>query len=288
MLTAVVIRESPSASNRVVLPLGPGTYQDSEGYRGLFIKEVEGLGPVEAEIHRSRLVNISGASYEGHTIGERNVVLTIGMDYNGMNGGSIQDIRRRLYQLLRPGIDVRVGLEFGTTASNLFFSAYVESIEPILFSEDPEVQLSLISMDSYMEGSLSDPAEGIFNVDGSYNTLVLNYEGDVPAGYTITLTNDGSSSVSSISLRDRVRQTYFTVSPISFGVGHYLDIVSSPDRRTILHRDNSDSIVDRPFSNIHSASTWPMLHYGTNRIGVLDNAENISYSLYYRELYLGV
>lgn len=286
MLTAVVIRSERLSDNYITLPLGPGTTQDSEGFRGLFLKDATGLGPVEADIHRTPRPNSPGVTYEGFAVGERNAVFTVGLDYDGNNGGTVQDIRRRLYQVLRPGDNVRVGLEFGTTAANLFFTGYVESMQPELFSADPSYQISLIAVDSYMEGAVVPERTGIFN-DGTTNSEVIQYDGDAPVGMNLVLQarENGNSSV---SVRNRTDSSWFTISPLPIRAWEKLIINSIAGQRTVFVTDSSDNFLYRPLDAIVEGSTWPTLSYGSNAFGLLSTNSNFRYWINHRPIYLGV
>lgn len=287
MLSAVVIRESPNSANRITLPIGPGTVADSQGYQGLMLKDAQGLTPVDAEIHSYPLPGLRGSFFEGASLGARNVVLRVGYDIHGNNGGTVQDIRRRLYQLIRPGETVRVGLEFGDTAQNLFFTAYVESVEPVLFSEDPEIQISLLSMDAYMEGSVVRNFNGIFNDGGSANDLIFANEGDAPAGGIIQLT--ALESATSVSIRDRFAGTqFFTMNNLDISVNERIRINTIPGQRVVEHRSSTGGLISRPFTSISAASTWPMFAPGNNRWGLLTSNPRMSYEVEYRELFMGV
>lgn len=158
--------------------------------RPYLIKEVDGLGPVDAAIHTSSDVAIDGARYQGSSVSSRNIVFNI--EYNPTYFGrrSASTLRNGLYSVFPPKAFIK--LRFTTTDHPLLeISGYVESHDPVIFSREPSVQISIICPDPYFRS--------LNQVQYSGRTNVLNTipnVGNAPSGITVqtsALINDASN-----------------------------------------------------------------------------------------------
>lgn len=115
---------------------------------GFNIRQIDGLGPVKANIVTTKNVTSDGDIYNSARADKRNIVLTLGFDIRtnlGLN--MIEDVRHKSYQFFPLKSLVKINIE--TDKRTLYTYGYVESNEPNIFSNDETAQISVICPDSY-------------------------------------------------------------------------------------------------------------------------------------------
>lgn len=176
MLTAVHIYNSKGVA--LELPMDAIT---SEAL--YLIREIEGLGPVNANIVTSSFVTMDGGIYQNGRGAMRNVVLKLGFNPSYDTEDPYGELRRALYPFLTP--KMKVVLRFlSSNFETVQLVGYVESFEPSIFSAEPEVQISIICPDPFFY-SLQPIA---FSLTGSGEYIFTN-PGTADSGLVFTLTN---------------------------------------------------------------------------------------------------
>ena len=129
---------------------------------GYFIKDIEGLGPVNAVISSIDRPNIDGEEYNRSKRTTRNLVFTIGMDSNASE--PYFKLRDKLYRLFMTNTNVRFTFEIKT---NLWvvdrvvaIEGVVETCEPSIFEKDPEVVVSVLCHSSNFESTTREETFG--------------------------------------------------------------------------------------------------------------------------------
>lgn len=110
---------------------------------GLYIINVSGLGPVEADIIMQKGRRTSGSERKSSKRGERNIVISLGY----LHSPSIEAARLRAYKFFP--VEGRVELEIHTDAGIYLTSGYVESHEPTIFSISSGCVISIVCPDPY-------------------------------------------------------------------------------------------------------------------------------------------
>lgn len=164
---------------------------------GIAVREIQGLGPVNADISHSDYASKDGGSFNGARQGTRNIVFDlVFLDTNV----SIEEVRHLTYKYWPNKRRIKILIE--TDTRSLVTEGVVESNEPSIWAEDFEgCQISVICDSSYLTStnvqvsklssvvdsfrfpftSLEDPelTFGYINVDR--NVIVTN-NGDVETG----------------------------------------------------------------------------------------------------------
>lgn len=146
------------------------------------VSNIEGLGPVKAEISSSTYAPLDGGVYQSSRVGYRNIVISVQYRPDYSAGATTQSLRRDLYAFFPPERPVRlhfVDSEF----PEVYIDGYVESHEPTIFSKDPEVSISILCMDPYF----SEKTETVLNGTAGTN-LVKPYSGTAPTGFRFLMT----------------------------------------------------------------------------------------------------
>lgn len=163
----------------------------------LQIRGIEGLGPVKADLPSSAFYG-DGEYITGKRVGKRNVVLTLGLSPDWTTG-TISDLRQMLYAYFMPKRWVR--LEFMTTnLPTVYIEGYVEGVEPNMFAQDPEVQVSVIC--PRPDFIAVDPTEKTGTMHAAFGTpLIWTYEGTVPTGVILKQTTPSTTFTGELQIK---------------------------------------------------------------------------------------
>lgn len=169
MLTLVEARNIQGAS--LSLPLD----NVSGGYS---LRDILGLDPVKATIVSSSFAGADGAQYQSARREERNIKLKLGFEPDYVTT-SVRDLRLKIYNffMTKSKVDLRFYDSSGLVVNIV---GYVESCETPLFSEEPEVDVSILCLDSDFLDSTSVATSGS-STSGTTETL-YHYSGSVETG----------------------------------------------------------------------------------------------------------
>lgn len=131
---------------------------ESSGFK---VFDIEGLGPVKADINTSKISTVDGVIYNSSTVGGRNIVFKLGFTDNP----SIEANRLKSYRYFPIGKMVTLIFDTGTRLAGV--TGYVESNAPTIFSAEGTTQVSIVCESAYF----LDVSE-----DGVTNTLFFNVE----------------------------------------------------------------------------------------------------------------
>ena len=171
---------------------------------GMIITEVEGLGPVKANINMTELVTADGGIFNSSRLSTRNIVITALFTY----ATTIEEARLKSYAFFPIGHKVKI--QIITDTRNVETEGYVESNEPVIFSDKCSCQISILCESAYFlssgkNGTTTTTFSGINNLfefpfenDGlepaiEFSEIVnlqennVNYQGDAETGIIINL-----------------------------------------------------------------------------------------------------
>lgn len=107
------------------------------------VTNIEGLGPVKADITTSAFASQDGGLIQASRTGMRNIVMSVGYRPDYLLNQSVQTLRRELYPYFSPKGAVRLRF-LNDDGPTVEISGVVESHDPILFTQEPEVQISIM------------------------------------------------------------------------------------------------------------------------------------------------
>lgn len=142
---------------------------------GLAITDITGLGPVHATINTTDLSTTDGAIYNGSRLETRNIVLTLDFRF----AKSIEDVRHVTYKYFP--IKRYLTLTIETDSRRLDAFGYVETNEPVIFSDFETTQISIICPDPYLYDSdgkhvaMFAGIEPVFEFPFENNSLTVKY-----------------------------------------------------------------------------------------------------------------
>lgn len=169
MLKQVAFRipgESEATNMEVAVPNSNTRY---------LVKNIEGLGPVKANVSTSTLALLDGVSLNNTRLGQRNIVINFEYMPDWGSGQTVYELRQELYQIAGPEKTVELTFVIEGVGSRKIVGV-VESVESEMFSQDLTAQISIICPSPYFIGA--DRSHTL--VPATNN--VIDYEGDVPAG----------------------------------------------------------------------------------------------------------
>ncbi len=258
MLNSVFIQ-----SNRSSLTFNLGS--DDSGY---IVENIEGLGPVKAELTSTTYASFDGDRFQSARRGTRNIVLTIKINPYF----DVEALRDRVYATVMPKDEVKLQvIKNGVVYS---IDGYVESVEPVIFSKEPKLTISIMCF----QPDFMYPTA--YNVYGSGSTEVsISYNGTIPTGFMLTLSKADENAVSNAYVQLVANGV---TSKFSF-VGDIL-----PSTPIVIETAVGSRGVTRGsysyLTHVDESSEWMQLQPGTNKITVVGTTTGatLNWTLAYR------
>lgn len=111
---------------------------DVNDNNGLLITSIDGLGPVKADINMTKLVTSDGSIFNSARLEPRNIVI----EARFTNAKSIEDARQMSYKFFPIKKQLTIRVETDNRIAET--TGYVESNEPNIFSDESDVQISIL------------------------------------------------------------------------------------------------------------------------------------------------
>jgi hypothetical protein len=247
----------PSASP---LPLGGFMPSDDP----VFVRNIDGLGPVKADINTTELASGRDELFQNSKSGKRNIVITLGLNPDWVDQ-TMSSLRHLLYRYLIPTqwCKLRFIMDDLPTCD---IEGYVESFDPNMFSEDPEIQVSIIC-----------PKPDFVDVDATVYTGVVddgtaefefNYEGDVDTGYElrveasdVNVAYNGGFTIKSVAWDT---EQILTVTPVIVDLTKYFKMSSLKGNKRLQTIQASSGAITNLLAKMSDDSVWPVLLPGEN------------------------
>ena len=268
MLTKVEVRTTTGML--LVLPLD----DISNGY---VIEEIEGLDPVKATIVSSDFAQLDGSQYQASRRESRNITMRIGLEPDYVTK-SVRDLRTNLYTYLMP--KTQVSLRFYMSEGLIVdITARVESLETILFTKEPLVDISLICFDPDFLELEPVIVTGDTVSDSTEFLIPYGVDGTVETGITFVLNVDRALTEFTIYHRpadDVVRTLNFAAILEADDVLTINTVVGSKEV-TLLR----DSVLSSLLYGMSPQSNWIDLHPGDNYFRVYAVGAAIPFTITY-------
>lgn len=244
----------------------------------VIIRDIDGLGPVKSDITTTPSGTSRGETYQGSSTSKRNIVLTLGLNPDWATQ-TVSSLRQLLYGYFMTQAWCKLRF-FSDELPTTDIEGYVESFEPNMFTQDPEVQISIINpRPDFVEVDAS-----IFRgvVDDGSDQLVVNYLGSVDTGIEVrvdrTPTNPAYSGPLTITVENSDGTQSITVDPVTIDTTQSYKMSSVQGQK----RTQNESISD-PGSVINllkmKTGDWPVLQPGENLLSVAASEPGQSWTL---------
>ena len=233
------------------------------------ILNIEGLGPVTAAISSSPFATGRGELYQGASTGKRNIVLTLGLNPN-WEDQTISSLRQLLYKYLLPEQWTRLRF-FSDHLPTVDIAGVVETFEPNIFSQDPEIQVSIlcpkpdfVDVDAtFLTGQVDEPGT---------DELEIDYIGTVATGFELRILSSGvlESYSGNLIVRNKtisIAQA-FQVLAVSIDPEKYLSLNTVKSTRWIRNVFTEEDLAINILAKMATNSVWPELNPGENLFSV--------------------
>lgn len=149
---------------------------------GYVVQDIDGLDPVKSTIVTSSFATMEGQQYQASSRDVRNIIIKLGYAPDVSINETIRTLRSRLYQFFMSGqpVDLAFYMTDGLVVNT---SGRVESCEAPLFSQEPEMDISIICFDpDFISDELIELHTQFFTTDTVAQTITV--DGTVPTGLT--------------------------------------------------------------------------------------------------------
>lgn len=285
---------------------------DIEPESGLFITEIEGLGPVKADINMTELAAKDGSKYNSSRANGRNIVMKVRFIY----ASSIEEVRLLSYKYFPLKKRIKFHIETDNRIAEV--DGYIESNEPDIFSQEESASISIVCESAWFKDASED---GIQIIDFSdivplfefefedddeesptieFSSLeirrenVITYNGDTDNGFIMRMFIEGSVTNPSIynietleSIKiDTAKVAAIVGSAVKAGDEIRIDSIQNEKSVTLIREGKSYNILNALDIN----AAWFVLHPGDNLFGyTADSGElNIMFRIESQILLQGV
>lgn len=243
------------------------------------IRDIQGLGPVKAEITTTPSGTSRGETYQGSSTGKRNIVLTLGLSPNWATQ-TMSSLRQLLYAYFMTEQWCKLRF-FSDELPTTDIEGHVEAFEPNIFSEDPEIQISIINERPDFIDIDASIYRGV--VDDGTNQQVINYEGSVSTGFELrvdrTIAKPTYSGPVTVRVENAKGVQTIEVSSVT------IDTTKSYKMSSVqgLKRIQTESIIDGEVINLLKSKSgeWPELQPGENLVSIAASEPGQAWTLAY-------
>jgi hypothetical protein len=256
-----VFSANPSAPE---LPLGGFMPSDDP----VQVRDITGLEPVKADISSTALATGRGETPQGSSTGKRNIVLKLGLNPDWAEQ-TMTTLRHQLYRYFMPEQWTKLRF-FSDELPVVDIEGIVESFEPNMFSQDPEVQISILCHKPDFIEADATIYTGV--VDDGTLELEFDYIGSVETGLEIrvdrTVDNIAYSGDLSIVLKSPEDPQLFEVEGVVIDSTQYLKVSSVPGAKRVQVISTVDGVPTNILAKMTDASVWPKVKPGINVLSI--------------------
>lgn len=231
------------------------------------VRDIQGIGPVKADITSTQSATGRGELPQGVSTGKRNIVLTLGLNPNWQDQ-TISSLRRLLYAYFMPEQWCKLRF-FSDDMPTVDIEGDVESFEPNIFSQDPEIQISILCLKPDFIDVDSTIYTGVTD-DGS-TELEFEYTGTVATGIELqvsrTVAVPSYTGLITITLQSPDVQI-FAIDPVTIDTLKYFKLNSTKGMRRVQNVAVADGAVTNLLDRMADDAVWPELKPGQNVISV--------------------
>lgn len=227
------------------------------------IRGIEGLGPVKADLPSASYYG-DGEYITGKRVNKRNIVLTVGLNPDWTTQ-SISYLRNSLYKYFMPKRWIR--LEFTSThLPTVFIEGYVESLEPNMFTQDPEMQVSIIC--PRPDFIAVDPTQKTGTMHSAFGTpLIWDYEGTVPTGFILMQTTPSTTFTGELQISNNNEDGGLIGVTTQVQAARQF-ILSSVDGSKYMQEENAGVLLKNLLGYLTTPMNWLRIGPGENQFEI--------------------
>lgn len=225
------------------------------------LKSVDGLGPPDITNAIAQLD--SGGRYGGRQAAPKQLIFTIGLNPRWDNGQTALELREEIYKLLstgyNPSVPIRL-LNGDTPVAKT--TGYVAHIDPDLFSKDPQIVLTMDTLDAYLHDV--NPTHYGHNDIGGFRPVVVN-PGTAEVGFQFAVKFTAARNKWFIKVREH--QNIGMEFDFDFSIGDVLAVSTIPGSKYV-HWNKHRGKVTNKMGILTNSSEWLTLHPDVNHFVV--------------------
>jgi hypothetical protein len=248
------------------------------------IKNIDGLGPVKSEVATTAFATGRGELFQGASTPKRNIVLTLGLNPNWIDQ-TITSLRKILYAYFMPEQWVTCRF-FSDDMATVYVRGIIESFEPNIFSQDPELQISILCPKPDFLDESTTLLGGL--VDGSETTV--NYMGNAPTGFELKVESSGGSYTGDLTIKNTVRgeDQIFKIQNVTIDSTKYLDVNTVKTSRFVYSVSVADDSAVDILAKIGRYPIWPEFKPGENKFSIVETISGMGWAMGYFNRYGGL
>lgn len=241
----------------------PLTLQLGDAFGGIIIRNIAGLDPVKATLSSSTFATQPGSIFQGSRRDTRNITMKLGIEPDPATQ-TVRSVRKTIYNYFRPETE-RILKFYVDDIDDTLEDGYqilgrIETCESPMFTDDPEVNISIICYDPDFYDPIPVTVSGMTTADSS--ATYFPYEGTIDTGIEITI--NVNRSVSEIILyyvdANLVTWSMDIVSTFLAGDTITISTVTGQKEANLLRGGVTTSMLYA----ISPQSVWPQLSQGDN------------------------
>lgn len=278
---------------------------------GFWVINVDGLGPVQANINTTEIVTYDGSIFNSSRGTERNITFSLVFD-----DPDIENVRHKSYRYFPVKQKITVRVE--TDHRECEIDGYVESNDPSIFSSLEQTDISVICPEAWFR-DISKSGNKIiefFGIDPLFEFPFSNesltekllefgeirrsfeesifYEGEVETGFTITIHAVGDIGDITIYNVETNESMSISSSKLESLTGSKLKAGDDLIICTVKGRKSCQLLREAKYTNVLNCldrnATWFQLSQGENKLAytTTEGSENLHLSIQVQNLFQGV
>lgn len=249
---------------------------------GFLVEDIDGLEPVKATLVSSSFASIDGSQYQSSRRENRNLTIRLELSPDHLTE-TVFDLRNKLYRFFMPKLAVNLRF-YMSEGFSVDISGRVESCNPVIFSSEPKVDISIVCFDPDFVDTTPIILSGS-TVSTSVDTKV-EYTGSVETGFTFALNVDRSLSAFTIynRLPDNTLQILDFSAPLISG--DVLTISTIGGDKSVTR--NRAGVVTSLLYGMSPQSSWIEFFPGDNDLRVYATGAAVPYTITYSNRYGGL
>jgi hypothetical protein len=254
---------------------------------GVYIEDIEGLGPVKATLVSSSFAGEDGEQFHSSRREARDVKLTLGLEPDYVTS-TVRALRGRLYNYFMSGmpINLRFYDQDGPTLLTVGIDGRVETCEPVIFSNEPAVEVGIRCFKPDFLELVETSVAG--NTVSTATDMTINYTGTVETGIVFTMIANRAVTDFTIyhTPPDGITRTLYFSTPLANGDKVVISTVpgSKYARLTLSGQSSSSSTL----KGISPQSNWIEFQPGPNLFRVQTGGAAVPWSLKYTNRHGGL
>lgn len=249
---------------------------------GYLVHDVSGLDPVVATIVSSRFAQRDGTQYQASRREDRNIVIKLGLEPDYVTS-TVSQLRQDLYTYLMPksNVTLRFYLDDQVFAE---IQGRVENLASVLFTQDPEVTISILCFDPDFYALVPTTLSG--STTSTTDETIFNYTGSTETGFIFRLAIN--RAVTEVVLYNDplvdVTQSLDFVGILQAGDVLEISTITGAKRAVLIRGGVRSSVL----YGVSPASNWLNFYPGENRFRAAVSGAAIPYTIEYTTKYGGL